>query len=608
MDRNTIAGIALIILIVVGSSLWFKSQQPDTPPSSPATSGVDSTEDTAEEQGPADIQRETLDALNQIPDSLAAAQQVINLKSEELSIGFSTLGGYPSRVELNKYKAYDKSPLLLRKEGDAIIDFIITAKGGEIHTAALPFAVRNQTDTSITFSADVQGGKILQSWSMPSDGFVLKHRLEIVGLQDAIAKRDREIDMNWVGRIRKNERDPKIMHDNTTIHYRKSNESTDYLSETKDEAEESFKEPTQWVAFKEQFFSQTIVAKPAFERAELSAKSNESSPYVKELSALMSLPYAHKASQTYQFQHYYGPLHYGTMRKLEIGLERQIPLGWSFFLSQWLNRFLIIPVFNLLNNVIGSYGIIILILTIFIKVLLLPLTFRTYLSSAKMRLLKPELDVLKKKHEGEMGKLQQAQMALYKRAGVSPFGGCLPLLLQLPVMIAMFRFFPSSIELRQQPFLWADDLSTYDSIATLPFTIPYYGDHVSLFTILMTISTIIYARVNNSLSPQQNEFKWLSYIMPVMFMGFFNNYSAGLSYYFFISNIVTFVQQFIFKKSIDEQKLHLKLEENKRRPAAATKSKWQTRLEEISNRQQQMQRQQMQRSAPAKGKAKPRRK
>ena len=305
------------------------------------------------------------------------------------------------------------------------------------------------------------------------------------------------------------------------------------------------------------------------------------------MSAKLTVQFNHLDKERFNTQMYLGPLSYKGLSAYNLDLEKQIPLGWSFFLLAWINRFIIIPVFDFLSTFISNYGLIILILTIFIKLITLPFTYKSYLSTAKMRILKPELDEIKAKAGGDATKSQEETMKLYKKAGVSPFGGCIPMLLQFPILIAMFRFFPSSIELRQQGFLWAHDLSTYDSIYSLPFTIPAYGSHVSLFTILMTISTILYTRMNNSMTPQQAELKWMSYIMPIFFLGFFNNYAAGLSYYYFLSNVITFGQQYIFRKLIDEKKLIARIEENKKKTGNnVKKSKWQQRLEDIQKQQQ----------------------
>jgi YidC/Oxa1 family membrane protein insertase len=285
---------------------------------------------------------------------------------------------------------------------------------------------------------------------------------------------------------------------------------------------------------------------------------------------------------------YFGPNHYKTLKKYDIGLERQINLGWKIF--GWLNRFLVIPIFNFLNGFNLNYGIIILILTIILKLLLLPIAYRTVLSSAKMRVLKPEIDELNAKYKDEDPmKKQQATMALYKKAGVNPMAGCIPVLLQMPILIALFNFFPASIELRQQPFLWATDLSTYDSVYNFGFSVPWYGDHVSLFALLMTGSTLLYTWSNSQLMGTQNQMpgmKWMMYLMPIVFLGFLNNYSAGLSWYYFLANMITFGQTWIMQKFvIDHDKLHAQIQENKKKPV--TVSKFQQRLEQMTKERQQ---------------------
>jgi YidC/Oxa1 family membrane protein insertase len=275
---------------------------------------------------------------------------------------------------------------------------------------------------------------------------------------------------------------------------------------------------------------------------------------------------------------YFGPNHYQILKSQGHNLEKQIPLGWGIF--GWVNRFIVIPIFNFLNGFNWSYGIIILILTIAIKLLLLPLTFKAYLSQAKMKVLKPEVDEIQGKFKEEPMKLQQEMMALYRKAGVSPLGGCLPMLLQMPILIAMFRFFPQSIELRQQSFLWATDLSTYDSILDLSFTIPFYGDHVSLFTLLMTVSTLLITKVNSSSQMTNPQMKWMMYLMPIVFLGVFNSYSAGLSYYYFLANMISIGQQYLFRSFVNEDEIHRKIQENKKKPTK--KSKFQQRLEKMA--------------------------
>lgn len=277
---------------------------------------------------------------------------------------------------------------------------------------------------------------------------------------------------------------------------------------------------------------------------------------------------------------YAGPNHYQTLKKIDdLNLEKLIPLGWGIF--GWVNKFLVIPTFNFLSSFDLNYGIIILILTILVRIILLPLTYGSFKSQAKMKVLAPEMAEITEKFKDDAMKKQQETMGLYKKAGVNPLGGCIPGLLQMPILIAMFRFFPSSIELRQESFLWATDLSTYDNILDLPFKIPFYGAHVSLFTLLMTVSTIIYTKVNMQMTAATNpQMKYMMYLMPVFFLGFFNNYSSGLSYYYFLSNMIGFGQQYIFKAFLDEDAIHRQIQENKKKPVK--KSGFQKRLEDMA--------------------------
>jgi YidC/Oxa1 family membrane protein insertase len=286
---------------------------------------------------------------------------------------------------------------------------------------------------------------------------------------------------------------------------------------------------------------------------------------------------------------YLGPNKFKAYRAYGLDLEKQIPIGWSFFLMAWINRYAVIPVFDFLSTFNLNYGIIILILTVLLKIVLFPIAYKTYMSSAKMRVLKPEIDEIGAKFpkKEDAMKKQQATMDLYKRAGINPMAGCIPLLLQMPILIAMFRFFPASIELRQQSFLWAHDLSSYDSILDLPFTIPFYGDHVSLFTLLMTISTIIYTKMSNDMmasgTQQLPGMKTVMYLMPIMFLGFFNSYASGLSYYYLLANLFTFAQMYAFRKLVNEDKIHLQIQENKKKPVK--KSGFQKRLEDMAKKQ-----------------------
>ena len=307
--------------------------------------------------------------------------------------------------------------------------------------------------------------------------------------------------------------------------------------------------------------------------------------YVEDYRSTYSIPYDFNSNFNQHMQFYFGPNHYQTLKKLDVNLERTVSLGWGII--GWVNKYLIIPVFNWLSNFSNNYGLIILLLTLIIKGLLILPMYKIYVSSAKMKLLKPELEEIKAKTGGDMQKMQQEQMKLYKKAGVSPFGGCLPQLIQFPILIAMFRFFPSSIELRHKAFLWADDLSTYDSVFTFPngFEIPWYGDHISLFTLLMAGSSILYTLYNTQSTGMTGQMKWIMYLMPVMLLVWFNSYSAGLSYYYFLANMITFGQNFFFKTFIvDDAKLHKQIEANKKKKVTVKKSRFQKRLEDMAKK------------------------
>ncbi len=528
----------------------------------------------------------------------------VTVETEKLIIHLSTHGGSFSYVELKDYKTFDGKPVVLRNSQNSEFSYKFGYSGTNISTADLDFNtsatnlnLKGTQSGTVTFDLPLAEGKMIrQSYTFSGSSYMIDHQLVMDNMGDVVNKQFNYIDVSFKSLITRKEKDLKISRDNTTIYYRSEDEKPDYLSETKD-VQETIKTKSQWVSFKEQFFAQTLISKEGFIRGELNSLRPEGNELVvKNESATMTLPYNHAPNQTYHMQLYFGPLHYGTLSKFDLDLERQIPIGWSFFLTAWVNRFIIIPIFNTLSNFISNYGIIILILTLVIKLITLPFTYKSYLSTAKMKLLKPELDAIKAKFGDDMQRQQQETMKIYKQAGVSPFGGCLPLLFQFPILISMFRFFPSSIELRQQAFLWAKDLSTYDSVYDFGHVPSWfnsvYGDHVSLFTLLMTVSTIAYSYYQAQSQPtQQKEMQWMSYVMPLFFLGLFNKYSAGLSLYYFVFNMMTFAQQYLFKLFVDEKKLHAQIELNRKKPQVQKTSKFQQKLQDIAKQQQARQQQ-----------------
>jgi YidC/Oxa1 family membrane protein insertase len=379
-----------------------------------------------------------------------------------------------------------------------------------------------------------------------------------------------------------------------TIYFKQDINSPDYINPTKEEEKELNDADIKWVCFKQQFFNSTIMADKVFPKAGSFVKLGlrpESQTTVKAAAAELGIPYNHAPVEKFSFKFFFGPNHYYTLEKQGSQLENIIPMGWSIF--SYINKWLVIPLFNWLDML--NLGIVILILTVVVKILLLPIAYKTYMSGAKMRVLKPETDALNAKFEknADPMKKQQEQMALYRKAGVNPLSGCIPLLLQFPILIALFNFVPAAIELRQQGFLWADDLSTFDSIwnfGYVPFINSVYGDHVSLFAALMFVSTIIYTYMNSSMMPQQGStqmpgMKFMMYFMPVIFLAVMNSYAAGLSWYYFLANMFTFVQNFIIKKIVSDSKIRAQLEANMKKPAKV--SNFQKRLEEMAKQRQQ---------------------
>jgi YidC/Oxa1 family membrane protein insertase len=421
---------------------------------------------------------------------------------------------------------------------------------------------------------------------------MIDFNINTIGMADVIATNISYLNLDWEMDLHRMEKSRKNEMNVTTVHYKFLNDDVDKLRETRD-GTETLSTSLRWISFKQQFFSSVLIAENNFGSAVVSTESYEENneDLLKRMTATIDIPYNSRENNNIPLHLYFGPNHFNTLKSYDLALEEQIPLGWPLF--GWINRYAVIPVFNYLDSFNLNYGIIILILTLMLKLVLFPIAFKTYQSQARMRVLKPEIEELTQKFpkKEDAMKKQQAQMALYKKAGVNPMAGCVPMLLQFPILIAMFRFFPASFELRQESFLWADDLSSYDSVLELPFTIPFYGDHVSLFTLLMAVSTVIYTHMNSQMMSTGNQMpgmKTMMYFMPVMLLFVFNSFASGLSYYYFLANVITFAQMFAFRFMIDEDKIRQKIEENKKKPVK--KSGWQKRLEDMAKQQQQQKR------------------
>lgn len=589
MDRNSVIGLLLIGLIMVGSTYIFKSDEPAKAPKPAKTEKVAPVLPKAEPQlgKTASLAPSQNSKTGVFVSSEENSTQTFILENEVLKASFDAKGGSPASVVLKKYSTWDKKELELFRNN--ILKFNIPAKGLNITNQDLIFEKSNVSNSNnLVLQAKGTDGSIIEmNWNLKPNSYVIDLQTKF-NLQPELASTgQKNLHVEWSQSAPGKEKNRSNESDNSTVYYQLlAEEEVDKLNPIGFDSL-AFEGGAKWIGFKQQFFTSVMIPKSEIKPGSMisTRTPNEKDDY-KRFNANLNLAFDPSSGQTADFQFYFGPNQFQTLKEAGYDLQKQIPLGWGIF--GWVNKFLVIPVFNWLDGYGINYGIIILLLTLIIKSILFPFQYKSYLSQAKMRVLKPEIDELNKKFENDDPmKKQQALMGLYKEAGVNPLGGCLPLLLQLPILLAMFNFFPNAIELRQQSFLWADDLSTYDSILTLPFSIPAYGDHVSLFALLMTISTIIYTMMNNQLSganAQMPQLKWMMYLMPVIFLFVLNSYASGLNYYYFLANVITFGQQFAFTKFVDEKKIHAKIQANKTKPNAKKQSSFQQKLEEMARK------------------------
>ena len=531
-------------------------------------------------------------------------REFVTLENNLIKITFSNLGGKPYSVQLKDYQTHDSLPLILFNGDSTVFGLKFheekNLKLFDITTDQLFFTPNVSQSTikvsdagkTVSYKLDAGNNRFIEFvYRLEPNSYMLDFDINIVGLKDIIAGNSSYIDLNWSYFVASLEKGRKWESDNSTIYYKFYEDEVDYLSERSEKESEELRTKVSWIAYKQQFFSSILISDKYFLNAQINSdKVHDSEKYFKHFKSSIAIPYRGENSEKVDLRFYFGPNHYNTLNEYDIDVEKIIPLGWGIF--GWVNRFAIIPVFNFLGLFISNYGIIILLLTIMIKLVLFPLTYKSYVSSAKMRVMKPQLEELLKKIPKEKSmERQQKSMEYYKKVGVNPMGGCLPMVLQMPILIAMFRFFPSSIELRQKAFLWATDLSSYDAIYSwtgdIPLISEFYGNHISLFTLLMTISTIIYTRINQQqmgdTSAQMPGMKYMMYLFPVMMLFWFNNYASGLSYYYFIANIITFSQMYAIKRFVDDKAILKKLNETKKKPIK--KSSFLAKLEKRAREQ-----------------------
>ncbi len=516
----------------------------------------------------------------------------ITLENEKLQVTIRTKGARPGMIRLKDYHTWSGKPLLLADPDSSSYEYRFFLGNRDISTKDLHFTAEKLGTTGVRLKAATNDpSKYLAiTYQLDSADWMMRVNAELVGLQNEV--NPGTVMFHWDVTGLQNEKHLPTEQGKCTVFYKYMSEDREYLSETGDESLK-LEGRTNWVAFKQDFFTVAMIKPDGFTAngSEIAIKALPADgAHTKRYTARLFFDQPPSPHASLTMDLYLGPNHFNTLRRTDIPeFERIIDLGWGIF--GWVNRFIVIPVFNFLGQFKLSYGIIILVLTIAIKLVLMPIAFRNQKSSARMRALKPEIEAINKKYPDpdDMMKRNTANMELYRKAGVSPMAGCVPMLLQMPILYAMFRFFPASIELRQQSFLWADDLSSYDSIATLPFTVPFnYGNHVSLFTILMAASTMIYTLISSKQMPQQQgmpSMKIMMYIFPVMMLFFMNSLPAGLSYYYLLANLISILQMTLLGRFfINEEKLREELLVNMSKPKK--KSKWQQRIEEMQKQQQ----------------------
>ncbi len=643
MDKKSIIGIAVVALLFFGFAYFNTQEQKKyqeemaawqayqdsvalaTRPVAPAADSVALTAGGQDPEQAAEAARERRVAA--LGEYLAAArdgeEREFVVENDVMAVTFSTRGGQIRDVLLKDYTKYAPRgerniPVSLMDPATARFDLSFFVKNGlnnvKVNTMEYvftPSAVETTADGAravrmrlpISETAALEYEYLIYDTKAPARDYLVDFDVRLVNMAAEMANQT-SIGIDWSNTSYQNERGFKNENMYTTVAYRFPGESSiEELSMSDEERSKEITTSVNWVAFKQHYFSSVFIAPQNLSYADVGfTTAQPGSGYIKDFSARMTVPYTAQTTG-YDFAFYFGPNEYSILKKVgdtdagdgDLYLERLIPLGWGIF--GWINRWCVIPVFDLLRNYIPSFGIIILILAVLVRLVISPLTYKSYVSMAKMRLIKPQVDELAKKYpkQEDAMKRQQATMELYKKAGINPMGGCIPMLIQMPILIAMFRFFPASIELRGQSFLWAGDLSSYDSVLNLPFSIPFYGDHVSLFALLMALSTFGYSyysyQQTASSQPQMAGMKFMMlYLMPLMLLFWFNDYSSGLCYYYLLSNLLTIGQTLIIRRMVDDTKIQAIMQANAARKSNGKKSKFQQRYEELLRQQEAQQR------------------
>lgn len=603
-DRNTIIGFVAMMALLFGYIYFTQRQQGALEAEKQQTADslakveaakrklVDTT--AAKQQAAVQDSATTAQAAGEFQPALA--EQLTVVENEVMKVSFTNKGGFPKSVELKNYKRYDGKQVVLGGDAHQLIYSINTGNNKAALTSQLNFTPSEITKTAdgqtIKFSiANAEGQTVVHTYTVKNNNYLIDWSIQMTGADKLLTQGI--LNLNWDITARQQESDIKYEKGQSNIGYVEEGDYDFEAAGTGDS--KKFGDKTKWIGVKQQFFNTSIISASNFSYAEsnwtVPAEEEDSLQKVMDVKSILRFNLAGASAATVPLQMYYGPNDFKILKAFENKLESHVQLGYGIFaFVKYINRYVVMPVFDFFDKYIGSMGIVILLLTFFIRLIISPLTYSSYLSGAKMKVLRPEIDELKKKHGSDQQAMSMDQMKLFRQAGVNPLGGCIPALLQIPIFFALYSFFNASIALRGESFLWAKDLSSYDTIATLPFSIPFYGDHVSLFTITATITSLLISVYNMQMTPTQDNpiMKYMIYFFPIMLLFIFNSLPSALTWYYTVSNIVTLGLQLVIQKFIiDEKKIHAKLQENKKKPV--TKSKWQERLEQIQNSNQKVQ-------------------
>lgn len=615
MDKNTITGLVLIAILLVGFSILSRPSKEQLAAQQHYYDSIAQVQQReadlkakAEAALANEMEAQAADSTALFFAALQGEDKEVTLQNDLAVLTIGTKGGRVTSAMLKNYKEQDKqTPVTLFSGDDASMNFLFYNKQQTIQTKNYYFTPVNANDTAVTMRlcADTTG-YIDFTYTMHHGSYLVDFDIRAVNMEGKLAAGNKTVDIEWTQRARQIERGYTYENRLSELTYKIAGEGTDYLSAGSDDRED-VPERLDWIAFKNQFFSTVFLAEEGFEKNKLSSRmETQGSGYLKDYAAEMNTAFDPTGEKATHLYFYFGPNHYKTLSALDKGrdnkwqLNKLVYLGWP--LIRWVNILLTINLFDWLTGWGLNMGIVLLLMTLIVKAAIFPATWKTYISSAKMRVLKPKIDEINAKYpkQEDAMKKQQEIMSLYSLYGVSPMGGCLPLLIQMPILIALFMFIPSAIELRGQSFLWADDLSTYDSVISLPFRIPFLGDHISLFCLLMTVTTILNTKYmmqqqDTGANPQMAAMKWMSYLMPIMFLFILNDYPSGLNYYYFLSTLISVATTLILRKTTDEAALLAQLEANKKDPKQLKKSSFAARLEAMQKQQEEMMRQRQKR-------------